>query len=216
MAKLDRSGKRKRREEFKKRTPDLGYYYIVTDTQKTEKNYFEGLRDSLPEDLQGRIVIKVEETKTCKLIETCQEQISLSSQYREVWIVFDRDQVINFDEIIKTAEDKGINIAWSNPCIEIWFEAYFGKMNYYLNSVACCEGFGVTFAKKTKQGYKKSDEQIYNLLNHYGDENKAIEIAEVRYKDHIKDGNEKPSEMCPCTTVFELIREIKSKISQIN
>ena len=57
MAKKDRNGKRRGREYSKRRVPDLGYYFVVTDTKATEENYLIGLRDSLPERLQGRIVI---------------------------------------------------------------------------------------------------------------------------------------------------------------
>ena len=32
----------------------------MTDTEETEKNYFEGLRDSIPTELRERLVIKVE------------------------------------------------------------------------------------------------------------------------------------------------------------
>ena len=58
-----------------------------------------------------------------------------------------------FDEIIKEAEDKGIQVGWSNPCFEIWIEQ--------------C---------------KREDKT-------------------------------KPSEMCPCTTVHELVGEIKGKVN---
>ncbi len=45
-----RAGKRKdRNKRVGKRVPELGYYLIVTDT---EENYFEGLRDSIPEELR--------------------------------------------------------------------------------------------------------------------------------------------------------------------
>ena len=44
-----RAGKRKdRNQRMGQRVPELGYYLIVTDTEETEKNYFEGLRDSIP------------------------------------------------------------------------------------------------------------------------------------------------------------------------
>jgi len=44
----DRSGKRKTREQLsKRRVPELGYYFIVTDTKETEQNYMLGLRDSI-------------------------------------------------------------------------------------------------------------------------------------------------------------------------
>ena len=40
-----RAGKRKdRNQRVGTRIPELGYYLIVTDTEETEKNYFEGLR----------------------------------------------------------------------------------------------------------------------------------------------------------------------------
>ena len=44
-----RAGKRNNRNQrLGTRVPELGYYLIVTDTEETEKNYFEGLRDSIP------------------------------------------------------------------------------------------------------------------------------------------------------------------------
>lgn len=43
-----RAGKRRdRNKRVGARVPELGYYLIVTDTEETEKNYFEGLRDSI-------------------------------------------------------------------------------------------------------------------------------------------------------------------------
>lgn len=131
MAKADRKGMRKGREHFRTRLPDLGYYFIVTDTKETEENYMYGLRDSLPDDLQGRIVIKVSRAKTDKLVTSCKEQSTMEPQYGEPWIVFDRDRVVHFDQIIETAKQEGIHVGWSNPCIEIWFDAYFGKMHSY-------------------------------------------------------------------------------------
>jgi len=41
-----RAGRRKdRNRRIGTRVSELGYYLIVTDTDETEKNYFEGLRD---------------------------------------------------------------------------------------------------------------------------------------------------------------------------
>lgn len=212
MAKADRNGNRKKRTSFQTRTPDLGYYFIVTDTRETEKQYMEGLRDSLPKEVQGRIVIKVSKAKTDKLVEACKEQASMEPQYGEPWIVFDRDRVTHFDQIIKSAEREGVHVGWSNPCIEIWFDTYFGKIHGYQDSVTCCREFADTFQKKTGQTYKKSNKQIYALLNRFGNEDEAIRIAESRYEQYIKDGIKKPSDMCPCTTVYQLVAEIQEKV----
>ena len=56
-----RAGKRRDRSaRFASREPILGYYLIVTDTEETEKNYFEGLKNSIPPEIRERIVIKVQ------------------------------------------------------------------------------------------------------------------------------------------------------------
>ena len=101
MAKKDRTGNRKTRDQrSKKRIPEMGYYLVVTDTEATERCYFNGLHDSLPTEMKTKLVIKVVETKTQNLIEKCKEMTAYEAQYRIPWIVFDRDQVPNFDQII--------------------------------------------------------------------------------------------------------------------
>ena len=40
MPRVERNGKRKTRDQLsKQRIPELGYYFIVTDTKETEQNY---------------------------------------------------------------------------------------------------------------------------------------------------------------------------------
>lgn len=214
MAKIDRKGKRLERKHFRTRIPDLGYYFIVTDTRETEQNYMYGLRDSLPKDLQKRIVIKVSKTKTEELVTACKEQAAMEPQYGEPWIVFDHDQVVHFNQMIENAKQEAINVGWSNPCIEIWFDAYFGRMHSYQDSTTCCREFAHTFEKKTGQEYKKSSNQIYNLLNRYGSEIEALKIADSRYAQYLRDGIVQPSKMCPCTTIYQLIYKIKDKIKK--
>lgn len=214
MAKADRLGKRKPRPAFSGRTPDLGYYIIVTDTKETEENYMAGLRDSLPKELQSRLVITVKKAETKNLVDACKEYASLYPKYGQVWIVFDRDQVVKFDEMIRDAEQAGVNIGWSNPCIEVWFDSYFGKMHPYMDSVACCQGFGETFQKKTGLQYRKSNDKIFQILNKHGDESLAITTARRRHEQHIRDGNTLPSIMCPCTTVYCLVDEIKQTVAK--
>lgn len=214
MAKADRTGRRTPRTVFKGRTPDLGYYMIVTDTKETEENYMKGIQNSLPKELQGKLVIKVQKGETKNLVADCKEYVSLHPQHSQGWIVFDRDQVVKFDDIIRDAECAGIRVGWSNPCIEIWFDSYFGEMHPYVDSVACCHGFSEIFRKKTGLQYQKSESKIYELLNRYGDENRAIKIAKQRHDQHLRDGKYLPSEMCPCTTVYRLVNEIRQTVAK--
>lgn len=214
MGESKRRGARKNREDRKVRTPDLGYYLIITDTRETEKNYFEGIKRKIPEALRDRIVIKVEKTSTVNLVQKALELRSVDPQYRKPWIVFDRDQVKDFDDIIKNAEEAGLEVGWSNPCIEILLISYFGTMPYVDGSVKCCGEFERIFKLKTKMEYKKSDSNIYEKLCEYGNEIKALELAENKHKQCIRDGKKKYSEMVPCTTVYLLVNELNKKIEK--
>lgn len=162
------------------KVPELGYYLIVTDTEETEKNYFEGLRGSIPPELKE--------------------------------IVFDRDQVKDFDDIIEAAEKSDVGAGWSNPCFEICMYAYLGEMPVIRESYTCCDRFADKLEKVTGQKYFMKDKDIYRKLVQYGDEKKAIQIAERCCKKCVDDGKEKPSEMWPGCMVQRLVREIQSKL----
>lgn len=131
---------------------------------------------------------------------------------RKPWIVFDRDQVKDFDEIIRLAEKNDINAGWSNPCFEIWMYAYFGEMPAIRESYTCCNRFAEKFEKVAGQKYLKKDRDIYRKMLRYGDEEKAIEAAKRCYKKCLEDGKKKPSEMWPVSMVYRLVGEIQRKI----
>lgn len=116
-----------------------------------------------------------------------------------------------FDEIITEAVRKEIQVGWSNPCFEIWLYAYFGSMPAIQDSWTCCSEFERVYETKTGQKYSKADEQMYGKICKVGDEEKAIQIAQQKLEQCIREDKIKPSEMCPCTTVHELVGEIKSK-----
>ncbi|WP_270524885.1 RloB family protein [Longibaculum muris] len=212
MGREDRRGNRKSREQSRKRrVPELGYYYIVTDTDQTEKNYLEGLRDSIPEKLRGKIVIKVTKSRTVDLVKTCKEGASLYPQYSEPWIILDRDQVKDFDSIVRNAQQNEIHAGWSNPCLEIWLHAYFGSMPNIQDSVSCCNKFATEYERRIGQKYDKAEKDLYKKLCEFGNEENAIKIAQQKRKQCIENGLSVPSKMIPCTMVDELIKEIRQK-----
>lgn len=215
MARNDRTGNRKTREQReKKRLPEMGYYLVVTDTEATERCFFNGLHDSLPDSVKQKLVIKVVETKTQNLIQKCREMTAYEAQYRIPWIVFDRDQVPNFDEIIKEASGSDIHVGWSNPCFEIWMFTYFGSMPAINESWTCCSKFGELYEKRTGQKYSKAASDMYQRLTENGDESAAITLAQRKYDQCIRNGYNIPSQMCPCTTVHELVKEIQTKVKK--
>lgn len=208
-----RAGKRKdRNARVGTRAPILGYYLIVTDTKETEKNYFEGLKKSIPPEIQERIVIKVEKAKTTyNLVERTVELCSEQAQQRIPWIVVDRDQVKDFDDLIREAQQNEIHTGWSNPCFEIWMFAYFGEMPNIPDSVTCCTRFEDRFEKVTGRKYQKNDEDVYKKLLQFGDFDTAYRIAERNLK-RAEDDGKKPSEAYPACTVHHLVKEITDKV----
>ena len=158
------------------------------------------------------MVIKVVETKTRSMIDKCLAMTAYDAQYRIPWIVFDRDEVKDFDEIIKEAESFGIRVGWSNPCFEIWMHSYYGAMPAIMESWVCCSEFEKVFQRKTGQKYSKADSGLYEKIFRTGDEEKALQIAKQKYEQCIREGKTIPSQMCPCTTVYQLVGEIRKKV----
>jgi hypothetical protein len=53
--------------------------------------------------------------------------------YDQIWCIFDRDEHPNFDEAVSLAAVHGINLAISNPCIELWFILHFEDRAAFIN-----------------------------------------------------------------------------------
>ena len=216
MARQERNGDRKpRAKKVPSRQLQLGYYLIVTDTEATEKIYFEGLKNSLPDETKGKIEINVVKTPTEKMITKCLDAFSGDVKYRIPWIVFDRDRVRNFDSIICAAEANGIKVGWSNPCFEIWEFAYFNRIPSIVESTICCSRFAELYKKKTGQEYDKADKDLYKHLQNAGNEMEAIRRMENRHKQYNSNRITKPSDMVPCSTVYKLVKEIRQKVDSV-
>jgi len=69
-----------------------------------------------------RIVEEAAATRTRDLREARRGR---GDAYDEYWCVFDIDEHPRVEEAIKLAADNGINVAVSNPCIELWFLLHF-------------------------------------------------------------------------------------------
>jgi len=130
MARKDRTGNRKSREQRPPvKIPELGYYLVVTDTEATERCYFQGLHKELPKEVQRKLVIKVVETKTRAMIDKCLAMTAYDAQYRIPWIVFDRDEVKDFDEIIREEFRPVFPFHQCAACAEYGIDALRGKQD---------------------------------------------------------------------------------------
>ena len=192
------------------------YFLIVTDAEQTEQNYLKGFQESLPQNIQHRISIKIiQETSQKKLISECKRFANIDPKYyRHIWIVLDRDEVPTFDKIIADAKKNDIKVAWSNPCIEIWVSAYFENIKTHTSAKQAIDAFKELFKQKTNHPYLKNDDEIYKRLLQFGDETNAIKRAEQKRNEHTSAGITKPSAMIPATTVHELISEMRKIVAE--
>lgn len=184
---------------------------IVTDGEQTETNYFAGLRDSFPLDLRRKIKIKIKDrVNTQDLVETALRELREDSAFREAWIVLDRDdRKEDFDAIIAKAKKHGIHVGWSNPCIEIFFHAYYGKMPHNDVSKKCIADFGRDFQKFAGKEYKKNDANIYKELLDSGNESSALALSTKTLEASKTNATaKKPSCYCPASTLHELVGNV--------
>ena len=55
-------------------------------------------------------------------------------------------------------------MAWSNPCIEIFFHAYYGRMPNNTDAKQCISAFSTDFQKATKKEYSKNDKDNLEVV----------------------------------------------------
>lgn len=75
----------KKREDRKKISLKSGAYLIITDTEKTEKNYFEDIKNCIPENLKNDLQIKIYSNKPLtKIIDFAAEKRNKDERFRDV------------------------------------------------------------------------------------------------------------------------------------
>lgn len=209
-----RSQKRETPSKRKEKTRNLQVHFLIMcEGKSTEPNYFKNLiKDKRSAILTCKIqgagkgtIALIEETSRKK----CELEKSNSMEFDRVWVVFDKDDFTDFNEAIKQAKKKDFRCAWSNSAFELWYCLHFKKITKHTSSKELCQLLSKLISKKTNKTYKykKSDEQLFDLLQDKGSEINAINFAkELRnlhkgcdYKNHN-----------PCTTVDILVQELRN------
>lgn len=110
-----RAARKQRKHEFK--MPKANSYLIVTEGKRTEPLYFKSLQKLILQKIGGRVevveapVIEIsgEGCSTEKLIEAADRIVKDAKMiYQNVWLVFDRDDFMDFDTAIRNGLDKEI------------------------------------------------------------------------------------------------------------
>jgi len=217
-----RAYKRGKKEVGKKNQRE--YILIVCEGVKTEPNYFEAIKQTFPRRVFETFSIEVEGTgtSTLKIVDIAIELRNKAKKlhnrvYDYVWTVFDRDSfpVVDFNNSIFKAENSNIKCAWSNEAFELWYVLHFQFRNTPMSRDSykkCIEAeMNKSILKKTGKDvayrYRKNSEEMYSLLQKFGDEKQAIKWAKKLEKQF---ANTNYSSHNPCTKVYELIEKLNS------
>jgi len=206
------------------RQPKANSYLIVTEGKRTEPLYFEGLKKKIEEKMGGnldvyevpQIEISGEGRSTNALINKAEELVSKSKiLYQNIWIVFDKDDFVDFDLAIKNAEKKGYKVAWSNQSFEYWLYLHFAYSDTALHRNEWNRKLSEIFKeyKLGKGKYTKNDKNIYLLVDTFDGVNTAIRNAKRRMSAYEK-GDIKPSNYDPGTTVYKLMEELLEYLAE--
>jgi hypothetical protein len=100
---------------------------IICEGEKTEPNYF----NSIKKDTRNSALEILNPNKNTPK-ELVDEAIKLKqkakrerNEYKEVWVVFDKDGYTKHPEVFDRAKATGILIAFSSPCFEFWYFLHF-------------------------------------------------------------------------------------------
>lgn len=102
--------------------------YVEGDTEEQYLNHWRRL-------LLQKVVISVQPERVAPMTMVRLASILAKQERRlagrgrssvdQIWCVFDRDGHANVPDALKMALDNGIRVAFSNPCIELWFLLHF-------------------------------------------------------------------------------------------
>jgi len=215
--------KRFAREENKRKVNTRNkrkYFLIVCEGEKTEPNYFEGLKEDLPKGVLTNCKIDIEGTgyNTQSLID---EALRLKKIYEKennrpidrLWVVFDKDSFSaeEFNSAVMRCQNSKpeIGCAWSNEAFELWYLLHFHFYNHEMSRRDYQDKIEENLKPliDINYVYKKNSLEMYTILKKYGNINNAIRNAK-KLEEHFK-GRQDYANHNPCTMVYRLIEELQ-------
>lgn len=110
-------------KKFERAKPSLNpkkVILIVCEGEKTEINYFTRLKEFL--NLTNLHIKSGKHSAPTQIVKTAQE---ISSDYDEIYCVFDKDSHENLDKVLQEAQECKFNEIVSAPCFEFWILLHF-------------------------------------------------------------------------------------------
>jgi hypothetical protein len=208
--KRHKASRKERKHDFRK--PKANSFLIVTEGEKTEPLYFQAIQKQIEEKIGGHIDIEIcgEGCSTLALVCKADEYVNKAKiSYQNVWLVFDKDDFLDFDEAIIEAKKRGYEVAWSNQCFEYWLCLHFEYCDADLHRDDWFNKLSGYFKKyKINNGkYEKNYSEFYKEMEKLGNVNRAVSNAKCRMSNFVLDKCN-PSACRPATTVHLLVEKL--------
>ena len=177
------------------------------------------LRKKILEKIGGAVdIIEVPEidihgegTSTERLIEITEEYVNKAKIiYQNIWVIFDKDDFLDFDSAIENGKNKGYSIGWSNQSFEYWLFLHFEYSDSDLHRHEWNKKLDELFKQYhlADDCYEKNIKNIYDLLESFGGVDTAIKNAKRRMSN-FDTKTDKPSEFTPGTMVYPLVEQLR-------
>ena len=206
------------------RTPRVNSFLIVTEGEKTEPLYFEGLSKYIEQKYGSSPDISKPTLEICGkgmcttslVIAAAEIRKSAPIMYENAWVVLDKDDFTDFDDAIELAEKTGLKVAWSNQSFEYWLYLHFEYCDAALHRDTWVDKLSDIFKQRgiNPNGYKKNDEKVFEVCVTNGSLKAAVGNAKRRETTYSKSGLP-PSKRDPSTTVHKLVLELKPYIEEL-
>lgn len=205
--------------------PVRRYYLLISEGTKTEPNYFDALKNSLPPEMVKRVSVLGGQADTLRLVELADKEIQRRSEtsnppFYHIWIIFDKDsfEASDFDNAIELMARRNRSkianahwhAAWSNEAFELWYLYHFQDQ--------CGGGIKRTEFKarlsdlmksqlKMEHGYRKNAKNMFGLLR------ERLPVAIKRAERVDKSWSRKKPKVPyhlrnPGTTVYALVKDL--------
>jgi hypothetical protein len=213
--------KKRERQEARRQInnkPKRKRYLIVCEGEKTEPNYFEALKLTLPKGVLEVVDFRIigEGFNTESLV---QQAISLRAKWEsesgrtidKLWVVFDKDSFLPaaFNNAIQLCENTPKTAAaWSNEAFEIWYLLHFEFYDTGITRDTYKQRIQTNFRNKGLVDfvYAKNRTDMFDLLTTHGNRNLAIKHSQRLESTY--NGTRDFANQNPCTTVYKLVVEL--------
>jgi len=180
---------------------------IFTEGEKTEGGYLlpwrREFRDHLlisVDPFHGVPMSLVNEAVKTKKDELRDQRRGRGRAHDEIWCMFDIDAHPNVREAIQKAEDNGIHLAISNPCIELWFILHFEDQTSFISR----QDAQSRSSELLGCGKNLSRQAMDLLFDRFKDAHQRASNLDVKHK---RDGSRRRSK--PSSSVWKLIDSIR-------